>query len=265
MMRYQQQFAFFDASKVPAAIRLVNLARGRRDDLDALLARIMADIAERQPAFVAIDSFRTSRGHPAAGHDRAPLALADFVQRLALQLTSWEVTSFLIGEYSEDEARHPVFTVADSILWLSEDVDRNSAVRKLRATKVRGRSPMPGLAHVSHRERRDAGLPANPRSSSTTGCTIPERLRTGVPGLDEMMCGGIPEGDVADAHRTCRAAARRRSPRSSSRRDSARAITVSSPCSRNFPKPFWHAPSRPSGFRRDDRARAGLRCSISGR
>ncbi|HWJ15765.1 MAG TPA: ATPase domain-containing protein, partial [Gemmatimonadaceae bacterium] len=146
MLRYQQQFGFFDASKVPAAIRFVNLGtEAASGDLEAVLARMVSEMTEHRPAFVAVDSFRTLGGHLTLGVDRAALALADFIQRLALQLTSWEVTSFLLGEYSDNEARHPVFTVADSILWLSEDVDRNSAVRKLRAVKVRGRSPLPGL------------------------------------------------------------------------------------------------------------------------
>ena len=197
IIRYQRQFAFFDVSKVPSAIRFVNLGtEAASADLDALQARIVEEITERQPAFVAVDSFRTIGGHLARGTDRAALALADFIQRLALQLTSWEVTSFLIGEYSEHEARHPVFTVADSILWLSEDVDRNSAVRKLRAVKVRGRAPIPGL----HTFRiGDAGVEVFPRIPEQQHDRIVRsgrRLRTGVPGLDEMMCGGVPEGDA---------------------------------------------------------------------
>jgi circadian clock protein KaiC len=89
-----------------------------------------------------------------------------------------------------------VFTIADSILWLSEDVDRNSAVRKFRAVKVRGRSPMPGL----HTFRITAdGLEVFPRIPEQQRDRVvrsERRLRTGVPGLDEMMGGGIPEGDV---------------------------------------------------------------------
>lgn len=190
MVRYQQQFAFFDPSMIPGAIRFINLSKeATSGELNTVLERIVADVTDAEPGFVAIDSFRTIRGR---GH----LALAEFVQSLALQLTSWEITSFLLGEYADPDRRHPVFTVADSILWLSEDVDRNSAVRKFRAVKVRGRSPMPGLhtfritgegARVfpripeHHRER----VPHNDR-----------RLGMGVPGLDDMMAGGVPEGDV---------------------------------------------------------------------
>jgi circadian clock protein KaiC len=197
MMRYQQQFSFFDPGKVPAVIRFVNLgAEAVSEDLDAVLARIVSEVTAFEPAFVAVDSFRTIGGHLLPGDQHGVLKLADFVQRLALQLTSWEVTSFLLGEYAEHEARHPVFTVADSILWLSEDVDRNSAVRKFRAVKVRGRSPIPGL----HTFRITAnGLEVFPRISEQQQNRIvrsDKRLRTGIPGLDEMMGGGIPEGDV---------------------------------------------------------------------
>jgi circadian clock protein KaiC len=197
MVRYQQQFSFFDSTKVPSAVQFVNLgAETVSEDLDAVLARIVSEVTAREPGFVAVDSFRTIGGELRPGDDHAVVRLADFVQRLALQLTSWEVTSFLLGEYSEHESRHPVFTIADSILWLSEDVDRNSAVRKFRAVKVRGRSPMPGL----HTFRITAdGLEVFPRIPEQQRDRVvrsEKRLRTGVPGLDEMMGGGIPEGDV---------------------------------------------------------------------
>jgi len=38
---------------------------------------------------------------------------------LALLLTNWEATTFLIGEYSEPELRdNPVYTVADGLFLL---------------------------------------------------------------------------------------------------------------------------------------------------
>ena len=165
MMRYQQQFSFFDPRKFRSAIRFVNLSKeAASGDLDALLARIVAEVPDVKPAFVAVDSFRTIGGQVGYADDQAMNELADFVQRLAQQLTSWEVTSFLLGEYSEEERRHPVFTVADSILWLSEDVDRNSAVRKLRAVKVRGRA------------RRCRGCTRS--ASPATGMQVFPRIRT---------------------------------------------------------------------------------------
>ena len=196
MIRYQRQFKFFDPARVPSDVRFVNLtSEAGSGDFDAVLKRIISEVAQANPGFVAIDSFRSMiRDRPELDADGG-VALSHFVQRLAQQLTTWEITSFLIGEYSDEERHNPVFTVADSILWLSEDVDRNSATRKLRVVKVRGRSQMPGLHTV---RITDAGMEVFPR--------IPEqqrrvrqsthRLKSGVPGLDDMMGGGIPSGDV---------------------------------------------------------------------
>ena len=197
MLRYQRQFAFFKPSLVPSAVRFVNLTtEASRGDLEGILRRIIAEVGECSPAFVAIDSFRTIADDTRASDAGTSLALSHFVQSLAQQLTSWEVTSFLIGEYASSERRHPVFTVADSIIWLSEDVDRNSASRKLRAVKVRGRSPQSGLHTFRITE---AGMQVFPRIPEHVEARLPRvdfRLGTGVPGLDELTGGGIPAGDV---------------------------------------------------------------------
>ena len=197
MIRYQQQFAFFDAAKVGSAIRFVNLSKESvSDELDAVLGRVVAEVTKVEPAFVAIDSFRTIGGLARLADNQASVELADFVQKLAQQLTSWEITSFLLGEYSEQEGRHPVFTVADSILWLTDEVERNSAVRKLRAVKVRGRAPMPGLHTFRITSDGMQVFPRIPTQKREQVQHSSKRLLTGVPGLDEMMGGGIPEGDV---------------------------------------------------------------------
>jgi len=197
MLRYQRQFEFFDAARVPGSVRFVNLAvEAASGNLDAVLERVVTEVAASEPAFVAVDSFRTIVGGHRAGELDGSLEMAHFVNRLAQQLTTWEVTSFLIGEYSETEQRQPVFTIADTIIWLSEDVDRNSATRKLRAVKVRGRRPMPGL----HTFRLSAAgvqvFPRIPEQERPRRMEPAVRLSTGVPGLDEMTGGGIPAGDV---------------------------------------------------------------------
>ncbi len=197
MMRYQQQFRFFDAEKVPGAIRFVNLSKeAATGDLAAVLQRIIAEVASQKPSFVAVDSFRTIGMHVAPGAAAGLLDLAGFVQRLSLELSTWEITSFLLGEYADDERRHPVFTVADGIVWLSEEVDRNSAVRKLRVVKMRGRSPMPGLHTCRITADGMQVFPRIPEQKRDRPIPARGRLHTGVPGLDEMMGGGIPRGDV---------------------------------------------------------------------
>jgi circadian clock protein KaiC len=196
MLRYQQQFRFFEPSRVGVDVHFFNLNEEvLHKELDVVLQRISDEVERLNPSMVVVDSFRTViRTTEVPGVSE--LDLQHFVQRLALRLTSWETTSFLIGEFAEGESRNPVFTVADGVVWLFNEVERNSTVRKLRVTKVRGQAAMPGLQtfRIS-----DAGLEVYPRLSTLTAYRRPtaatQRQSTGVPELDGMMGGGIPAGD----------------------------------------------------------------------
>ncbi len=196
MLRHQQQFEFFDQAALNTSVRFINLSQTvLPHDLEAVLAAIIKEVESANPATVVVDSFRTVLRR--AGDIPDDMGLQGFIQRLALHLTSWEATTFLIGEYSEDEIRdNPVFTVADGLIWLDQQVERNSVVRKLQVVKLRGQASMPGL----HTFRiTDAGLQAFPRTYGLTGkeegVRGTHRLSFGIPALDEMMGGGIPDGD----------------------------------------------------------------------
>ncbi|HWN17663.1 MAG TPA: ATPase domain-containing protein [Gemmatimonadales bacterium] len=194
MLRYQQQFEFFDPSRVGRDVHFLNLSEeALNGDLDGVLTRIVDEIDRLHPAMVVVDSFRSlMRSRAIDGSDRE---LENFVQRLALHLTTWEITSFLIGEYAENELRDPVFTVADGILWLSQEVNRNSVVRRLQVVKARGMASMPGM-HTMRMTRSGVQVfPRTPERSDDVHPTGKARLSTGIAGLDEMMGGGIPSGD----------------------------------------------------------------------
>jgi circadian clock protein KaiC len=198
MLRYQQQFAFFDADAINGAIRFVNLAdETATGDLDTVLRRIVAEVAAHNPSLVFVDSFRSvvlASRHEGNTH----LHLQQFVQQLGTLMTSWQATTFLIGEYFTETDSNPVFTVADGLIWLRQSVERNSMVRKMEIGKMRGRPTLPGL-HTFRID--DSGLrvfpPAAYRSTArpkATGEGPAPRLLTGVPRLDEMLGGGVPSG-----------------------------------------------------------------------
>jgi circadian clock protein KaiC len=123
--------------------------------------------------------------------------LQAFIQRLALFLASWQATTFLIGEYAEDELRdNPIFTVADGLFWLRQTTERNSIVRKLQIIKLRGQASVPGL----HTFRiTNAGVQAFSRTFGLTAgrrnALGLKRLSFGIPELDKMLGGGVREGD----------------------------------------------------------------------
>ena len=197
MLRYQRQFSFFDSDLAGSAIQFINLSAEVLDrNLDEVLHRIVSETERAKPSIVVVDSFRTIAGPHIATERAEAIDLDGFVQHLAQHLTTWEITSFLLGEYATEEQRNPVFTVADGVLWLTQATDRNSVVRKLQVVKTRGRAPMPGL----HTFRiTDDGLQVFPRIPEQTmkrAVSRNERQSTGVPGMDEMIGGGILAGDA---------------------------------------------------------------------
>jgi circadian clock protein KaiC len=196
MLRYQQQFSFFDESKLGGAIRFISLSDlAMTKDLNSVLEEIMNQVKAANAGVVILDSFRTLT-RKAIG-DRPDAEVLSFTYRLAQFLTSWEATTFLVGEYVEDEIRdNSLFTMVDGIFWLSQITERNSVVRKLQIIKLRGQETVPGLHTVRigngglQAFSRTLGLTGNPKRSARR-----RYLSTGVPDLDTMMGGGILEGD----------------------------------------------------------------------
>ena len=196
MLRYQQQYAFFDEAKLTQAIRFINLSEVVLDkNLESVLDKIAQEVEATNPSVVVVDSFRTVLRKKPNGTS-GEMELQSFIERLAMLLTTYQATTFLIGEYTEGEMRdNPVFTVADGILWLSQIAERNSVVRKLQVVKLRGQASVPGLHTV---RIGDFGLQAFSRTLGLVGRERPARHRrisSGVLELDRLLGGGIVEGD----------------------------------------------------------------------
>ncbi len=198
MLRYQQQFPFFDVSKINQSIKFVNLAADLLEgDFNRVLARIDAEVQAFAPSLVFVDSFR-SVVQSAKAMDAGAGGLQHFVQQLGMQMTSWLATTFLIGEYLAPEAESsPVFTVADGIVWLSQLIHRESLVRKIQVVKMRGQAQSLGV----HTFRiGNNGLEIFPRAvlkpigAKPVQIAGDQRLSLGVPQLDQMMGGGLPVG-----------------------------------------------------------------------
>lgn len=201
MLRYQQQYAFFDMEKVGTSIRYVNLAADlRAGDYSGVLERITREVEDFAPSLVFVDSFRSviQSGKPGI---EGMNDLQHFVQELGTRMTSWMATTFLIGEYQHSEVEaNPIATVADGMISMSQLLDDNAVVRKIRIVKMRGQAHMSG-AHTFRIS--DDGLRIYPRllpplaADRQPGVPVdrePRRIPTGVAGLDDMLLGGLPQG-----------------------------------------------------------------------
>lgn len=195
MLRYQQQFDFFDTEKIEESIRFVNLgAEVVEGSFEKILARIVKEVRDFSPSLVFVDSFRSIISKQ-FNDDVTESSVQKFGQYLAMQMTNWQATTFLIGEYVAAETNsNPIFTIADSIIWFTQNIDRNAMVRKMGILKMRGRAQTPGM----HTFRiTSAGVEIFPREllqfkEHDKGIST-NRLSTGSAGLDEMMDGGLPE------------------------------------------------------------------------
>src|ERR1700730_17152986 len=197
MLRYQQQFKFFDNEAINRSIRFVNLSEETlTGGLDVVLQRIVAEVKAHHPGLVFVDSFRSliALSKPEDGPNPT---LQQFMQQLGMLMTSWEATTFLIGEYFKERGATPFFTVADGLIWLRQTAQRNSVVRKIEIMKMRGQATTRGLhtfrisdagLHVfAPALRADAEGKADPSLANT-------RVSMGIPRLDEMLGGGMPIG-----------------------------------------------------------------------
>jgi circadian clock protein KaiC len=197
MLRYQQQFDFFDTESINRSVHFINLAdETHGGDLAQVLRRIVAEVEAHGPGLVFVDSFR-SVVLAGGAEGNSQHKLQEFMQQLGMLMTSWQATTFLIGEYFVGVDASPVFTVADGLIWLRQSVQRNSMVRKMEVMKMRGQPTLPGL----HTFRiSSAGIevfaPAGLARSNVIkmGSSSDVRALTGVARLDEMLGGGVPRG-----------------------------------------------------------------------
>jgi len=198
MLRYQQQYSYFDIDKIGTAIKYVSLTDDLgKSGLDGVLERILTEVDGFRPELVFIDSFK-SIVQAVRKEEQGRASLQHFVQRLSIHAATWQTTTFLLGEYSQAHRDdNPIFTIADGVIHLCQESDDNAVIRKVRVVKMRGAQHMMGMHSL--RIAGD-GLHVYPRLLQAGTATGPHagtpmaRLSTGCRELDAMLGGGIPEG-----------------------------------------------------------------------
>lgn len=196
MLRHQQRYRFFDLDHFNRCIRLFSLTEAAATgNPGKVLYQISKEVEAFKPGLVVVDSFRTVLLTGAHG-GKARVGVQKFVQDLSVLMTSWQATTFILGEDLHDEDLGPAFTVADGVIVLNQSTNHNVAVRKLEVCKMRGQATLPGL----HAFRIGVdGVEVFPRRMALAASALPavatdQRLDMGVPGLNEMMGGGLPRG-----------------------------------------------------------------------
>jgi len=192
VLKYLQQFRFFDAAKMGSTVQHDRLGEElAKKGVGALHARLKDAIKTMSPKIIVIDSFK-------AIHD---LAKSTDEMRLMLHevaglLAAYNTTVLLVGEYRhEDIATFSEFAVVDGIIELARNALGTRDERYLRVFKLRGSSYRQGF-HAF--DISPAGVQVYPRLVSPVEATSykrdAHRAPSGVPGLDAMLAGGFWTG-----------------------------------------------------------------------
>ncbi|MFL5680955.1 MAG: RAD55 family ATPase [Chloroflexota bacterium] len=194
VVRFGQELEFFDASKVGTAVVYESLAPVlAADGLRGVSDRIHELVRDARPSMLVIDSFKAL-----APYASSPLVYREFVSELANRLSPLAISVFWVGEYAPDEVLGLTEgAVADAIIGLRSTASGQRTARYLQVLKLRGGDFLPG----EHAYRLSAaGLSAFPRLADPVDPAptevVSERLLTGIPGLDEMLAGGVYRGST---------------------------------------------------------------------
>jgi circadian clock protein KaiC len=190
MMRYQQMFSFFNKEAVhnDEMIYLDFSDFVLSGGLKGIMRFINHTLNEYQPHIIVIDSFKAISN---IAHD--DLELRNFSYELAITLSVTECTSFLVGEYSkQDVIDTPVFAIADGIVMLERQQVGLQDIRYINISKMRGTDYLMGSHPFVITEN---GITVFPRTALTERAFKyiigPERISSGIEGVDDMMSGGI--------------------------------------------------------------------------
>jgi circadian clock protein KaiC len=192
VINYQQQFSFFNAEAFMDSVIYQDIGSIiRTKGVKQALEVIDELVKQLQPALVAIDSIKAI-----ADIFSTESEFREFVSDLNVKLSFWECTVLLIGEYYEEEIiKRPESAIVDGIIYLYGSEERKFQKRYLRILKMRGTNYEAGEHTLKISEEGVDIFPRlNPVVSRQTYTIDYRRQSTGIPGLDQMLGGGIPTG-----------------------------------------------------------------------
>jgi circadian clock protein KaiC len=192
VLRYMQQFAFFDPALIDDRVLFIDLGEFVRKGAEETLVRLTETLDTHNPDFVVIDSYR------AIGDlIRAPGVARSLVYDLSVELLGHSATTLLVGEYTRAElSTVPELAVADGIIALASRPEDLTSVREVEIVKMRGADFIGGRHFY---DITPAGLVFYPRVRAAHSAASPisdERESTGVAGLDALFRGGIPRSSA---------------------------------------------------------------------
>lgn len=194
MLRFGQRFSFFNPDILGTDVIFADLGNSlRREGPAGFLAELERQVQQHRPGFVVIDSFKVLREE--FDEERT---FRKFASEVMLMLSTWEVTTFLVGEYTLDDIREqPEFAIADGIIYLYGNEEAQRQKRYMRIMKMRGTATFSGEHYFNISQD---GITVYPRMNPEVvgEYAVPDgRIGSAIEGLDEMTGGGIERATVS--------------------------------------------------------------------
>jgi circadian clock protein KaiC len=194
VLTFLQRLDFYDESTMLDSVIYEDVGQPLIErGTEFIVERVGALIRELRPRLLVIDSFK-------AIHDLAdsPNEMREVTYRLGATLSAYDVTTFLIGEYvDEDFSARPEFALADGVVQLERRGSDRADERYLRVLKLRGSGYMEGqhAFRVSARGIEVFPRLVTPKVPSDYAPQV-EKVETGISGLDELTGGGLWRGST---------------------------------------------------------------------
>ena len=192
LVAHMASMAYFDAAVVGSGLYVVSgtrelVERGPKG-LSLLIRRL---VRQHHATLFVLDGLSIVHGAARTGQESQR-----FMHEVNVLAGMVDCTLVFLANADRSEAG-PERAIVDTILYLDDEMIGLRAFRTLRVLKMRGSSHLRGV-HPLRIDRR--GMRVYPRIESVVSgrhlmpAQDPRKLSTGVPGLDEMLLGGVVAG-----------------------------------------------------------------------
>ena len=197
MLGHLRRMAFFDAALIPDRVFYVSgLKILETDGLSGLLRAIRETVSARNASLVIIDGFVSAEEAAPT-----PKQLKKFIHEIQSVTSITNSTALLLSSTERATVVRPEHTMVDGIIELSDEIVKLGPLRHLRVRKMRGADQIRGRHTI---EITDEGIVVHPRiekqihTAPGEGRVTPgdKRMAFGVPELDKMLRGGLPDGSI---------------------------------------------------------------------
>ncbi len=194
MMSHLRQFEFFSRDAIGDRLHFLSVYdEVSANGLDGCLQLIRRVVRQHQAGLLVLDG--AGRLEDFAANE---LEFRRFTYELQIQLAALGCTAVLLSD-QETSHLHPIEMHVDGIIALQDESVNSYMVRSLQVRKLRGvdflrgrhamRISRTGVEVFPRLEALSSVMPAPPAPGH-------DRLAFGVPGLDDMLHGGLPAGTM---------------------------------------------------------------------